>query len=212
MFCTFCSNVGVTPYRKKEGNYILAGVQGRIVTYRLSSDGASFLKDNSITDGDKLSWAMLLELIRKGDAYTSTAADADEDLSGWTQLGLLFNIQENEPTASDLVPLCSCGSMEELHIVELAQLKTASLLCKECRTSRRDQIDANIPIYMINTPPTLDHLLERSGLTPDDTVTAYRELLNTSLAAKWNGRVRPKGKTVQTGLFAEPEKEQQSLL
>lgn len=36
-------------YRSKEGHYILAGVQGRIVTYRLSSDGASFLKDNSIT-------------------------------------------------------------------------------------------------------------------------------------------------------------------
>ncbi len=199
-------------YRKKEGNYILAGVQGRIVTYRLSSDGAVFLKDNDITDGDKLSWAMLLELIRQGDAYTSNTGDADEDLSGWTQLGLLFNIQENEPTAADLVPLCFCGSMEGLHIVELANTKTASLLCNECRTLRRDQIDASVPIYMINTPPMLDHLLERSGLSPDDSVTAYRELLNTSLAAKWNSRVRPKGKTVQAGLFGEPEKEQQSLL
>lgn len=65
---------------KKEGNYILAGIQGRIVTYRFSSDDASFLKDNSITDGDKLSWTIPLELIRKGDAYVSTATDADEDL------------------------------------------------------------------------------------------------------------------------------------
>jgi hypothetical protein len=199
-------------YRKKKGYYILAGVQGRIVTYRLSSDGACLLKDNSITDGVKLSWAMLLELIRKGDAYTSNAGEADEDLSGWTQLGLLFNIQENEPTATDLVPLCACGSLEGLHIVELAQMKTASLLCNECRTSRRDQIDASVPIYMINTPPTLDHMLERSKLTPDESVTAYRELLNSSLAAKWNCRIRPKGKTVQTGLFGEPEKEQQGLL
>lgn len=199
-------------YRKKEGHYILAGVQGRIVTYRLSSDGAGFLKNNSIINGDKLSWAMLLELIRKGDAYTSTTGDADEDLSGWTQLGLLFNIQENEPSAADLVPLCSCGSLEGLHIVELTQSKTASLLCNKCRTSRHDQIDASVPIYMINTPPTLDHLMERSGLSPDDSVTAYRELLNTSLAAKWNNRVRHMGKSVQTGLFAEPEKEQQSLL
>lgn len=195
-------------YRKKEGNYILAGVKGRIVTYRLSSDGANFLNDNSITDGDKLSWTMLLELIRKGDAYTSTAGEADEDLSGWTQLGLLFNIQENEPSAADLVPLCACGSLEGLHIAELAKLKTASLLCNECRTSRRDQIDASVPIYMINTPPALDHLLERSGLTPDDSVTAYRELLNTSLAAKWKDRIRPKAKSIQTGLFEEPEKQQ----
>lgn len=199
-------------YRKKEGYYILAGVQGRIVTYRLSSDGACLLKDNSITDGDKLSWAILLELIRKGDAYTSNSGADDEDLSGWTQPGLLFNIQENEPTAADLVPLCSCGSLEGLHIVEMAQLKTATLLCNVCRTSRRDKIDASVPIYMINTPPALDHLLERSGLTPDDSVSEYRELLNASLAAKWKSRILPKGKTVQTGLFEEPEKPQQSLL
>jgi hypothetical protein len=199
-------------YRNKEGHYILAGVNGRIVTYRLSSEGARRLQDSSINDGEKFSWAILLEFIRKGDAYTSNANADDEDLSGWTQLGLLFNIQENEPASSDLVPLCSCGSMENLHIVEMSDAKTASLLCDQCRKSRRVQIDASVPIYMITTPPALDHLLERSKLAPDDSVTAYRELLNASLAAKWNGRVRPKGKSVQTGLFGEPEKEQQSLL
>ena len=199
-------------YRSKEGHYILAGVNGRIVTYRLSSDGANRLIDNSINDGDKFSWAILLELIRQGDAYTSNASSDDEDLSGWTQLGLLFNIQENEPTSSDLVPLCFCGSMKSLHIVELADTNTASLLCDECRKSCRDQIDASVPIYMITTPPALDHLLERSKLTPDISVTAYRELLNNSLASKWNSKIRPKGKTVQTDLFAEPTKGQQSLL
>ncbi|MHB8122186.1 MAG: hypothetical protein ACYDG4_08540 [Desulfuromonadaceae bacterium] len=199
-------------YRSKEGHYILAGVNGRIVTYRLSSEGARRLQDNRITDGEKFSWQVLLELIRLGDAYTSNASTDDEDLSGWTQLGLLFNIQENEPTSSDLVPLCSCGSMENLHIAELADTKTASLLCDYCRKSRRNQIDASVPIYMINTPPALDHLLERSGLSPDDSVTAYRELLNASLEAKWKSKIRPKVKTVQTGLFGEPEKTQQSLL
>ena len=199
-------------YRSKEGHYILAGVNGRIVTYRLSPEGARRLQESSITDGEKFSWAILLELIRQGDAYTSNAAEQDEDLSGWTQLGLLFNIQDNEPSSTDPVPLCSCGSMESLHISELADLQTASLLCDECRKTRRDQIDASVPIYMINTPPALDHLLERSKLTPDASVTAYRGLLNASLAAKWNDRVLPKGKTVQTGLFGDPEKTQQSLL
>ncbi|MEI8210251.1 MAG: hypothetical protein WCG16_13660 [Methylococcales bacterium] len=199
-------------YRSKEGYYILAGVNGRIVTYRLSTEGACRLQDNGINDNEKFSWQVLLELIRLGDAYTSDASADDEDLSGWTQLGLLFNIQENEPTSFDLVPLCSCGSMESLHIAELADSKTASLLCGECRKSRRDKIDASVPIYMINTPPALDHLLERSKIVPDDSVKAYRELLNTNLAAKWNSRVRPKGKSVQSGLFGEPEKSQQSLL
>jgi hypothetical protein len=199
-------------YRSKEGHYVLAGVTGRIVTYRLSSDGARRLHDSSINNGDKFSWAILLELIREGDAYTGNTGTDDEDLSGWTQLGLLFNIPEHEPTQAESVPLCACGSMEGLHIAELIDSKTAFLLCDECRKTRRDQIDASVPIYVINTPPALDHLLERSGLMPDDSVTAYRKLLDTNHAAKWEGRVRPKCKTVQAGLFEEPKDQQQSLL
>jgi hypothetical protein len=68
------------------------------------------------------------------------------------------------------------------------------------------------PSAIITTPPTLGHLLERCGLTPDKSVTTYRELLNASHAAKWNGRVHTKGRIVQTGLFEEPEKPQRSLL
>jgi hypothetical protein len=199
-------------YRTKEGFYILAGISGKIVTYRLSSEGARSLKDNSINDGDKFSWTVLLELIRQGDAYTSNSGGDTEDLSGWTQLGLLFNIPEHEPTHAEQVPLCACGSMEGLHIAELTDSKAATLLCNECRKAQRNQIDASVPIYMINTPPALDHLLERSGLIPNDSVTAFRELLSANHAAVWKSRIRVKGKTVQTGLFEEPDKQQQSLL
>jgi hypothetical protein len=198
-------------YRNKEGHYILAGVNGRIITYRLSNEGAHQLIENGINNGDKLSWPILLELIRQGDAYTGYSGVDAEDLSGWAQLGLVFDIQEHEPTQDEPVPLCACGSMEGLHIAELDGSKTASLLCNECRKSRREQIDASVPVYMINTP-ALDHLLERSGLTPDASVLKYRELLNLNLAAKWKSRIRPKGKAVQAGLFGEPEKPQQSLL
>jgi hypothetical protein len=199
-------------YRNKEGHYILAGVQGRIVTYRLSTEGAQRLQEGSITDGEKFSWAMLLDLIRQGYAYTSASGADDEDLSGWTQLGLLFNIQENEPSAADAVPLCFCGSMEGLHIAELAESKTATLLCDECRKTRRDKIDASVPIYLINTPSDLDILLSRNDLTPDASVITYRDLLNASLAAKWNSRVRSKVKAIQSGFFDKQETEQQSLL
>lgn len=199
-------------YRSKEGFYILAGISGKIVTYRLSSEGARSLKENSINDGDKFSWAMLLELIRQGDAYTSNGGGDVEDLSGWTQLGLLFSIPEHEPTQSEPVPLCACGSMEGLHIAELADTKTATLLCDDCRKGQRHQIDASVPIYLINTPPALDHLLERSGLTPNESVTAFRNLLSANHAAIWQSRMPVKGRAVQTGLFEEPENRQQSLL
>jgi hypothetical protein len=198
-------------YRSKEGFYILAGVNGRIVNYRLSSEGALRLQNNNIADGEKFSWAILLELIRQGDAYTSNANSVDEDLSGWSQLGLIFNIPEHEPTQAESVPLCACGSMEGLHITELTDTQSASLLCYECRVSQRDQIDASVPIYIVNTLPALDHLLERSCLTPDVSVAKYRKLLNSSHAAKWNKKLPSKGKTVQAGLFKEPEKSQQSL-
>jgi hypothetical protein len=96
--------------------------------------------------------------------------------------------------------------------VELFDRNSAALLCSACRTSNRNRIGASVPIYLINKPSTLDHLLVRSDLTPDDSVMAYHKLLSANLSAKWNSRRHPKGKTVQAGLFAEPEKEQQSLL
>lgn len=199
-------------YRSKEGHYILAGVNGRIVTYRLSNNGAKRLMAEGINDNDKFAWQILLELIRQGEAYTNATGADDEDLSGWTQMGLLFDVTDNEPNKADHVPLCACGSMEELHIVELSESKTASMLCQECRTSRRNEIDASVPIYMINTPAALERLLERIGLKPDVSVTAYEELLNSTLSARWESRVKPKRAVVQNGLFAEPEKEQKSLL
>lgn len=199
-------------YRNKEGYYILAGVNGKIITYRLSNEGARQLGENGINQGVKFPWSILLELIRQGDAYTGNSGVDAEDLSGWSQLGFTFDIDEHEPANDEPVPLCACGSMEGLHIAGLNDSSTASLLCDECRKSRRGQIDASVPVYMINTPPALDHLLDRSGLTPDASVKKYRELLNMTLAAKWQSRRLPKTKAVQAGLFGEPEKPQQSLL
>jgi len=179
---------------------------------RLSSEGARRLQDNSITDGEKFSWQVLLELIRQGDAYTNAPSAEDEDLSGWTQLGLLFNIEENEPTVTDPVPLCACGSTTGLHIVELLENKTATMLCQDCRVTRRNEFDASIPIYMINTPSALDKLLEHSKIKADDSLSVFRNLLNITLTAKWDSRSRTVRTGVQTELFAEPETDQQSLL
>jgi hypothetical protein len=78
-------------YRSKEGHYALAGIKGRIVTYRLSLDGAKQLHDSGIADDGKFPWSLLLELIRQGDAFTGNSGGTDEDLSGWTQQGFVFD-------------------------------------------------------------------------------------------------------------------------
>lgn len=199
-------------YRNKEGHYILAGVNGKIITYRLSNEGARQLDDNGINKGVKFPWSILLELIRQGDAYTGNNGVDSEDISGWSQLGFTFEIDENEPTATDPVPLCACGSMTGLHIVELLEQKTATMLCQDCRITRRTEFDASIPIYMINTPAALDRLLDHSKIKADDSLSAFRELLTIAQSAKWDSRVRSVRTGVQSELFAEPDTDQQSLL
>jgi hypothetical protein len=199
-------------YRSKEGHYALAGIKGRIVTYRLSPDGAKRLHDSGITDDGKFPWSLLLELIRQGDAFTGSGGGGDEDLSGWTQQGFAFDIPNHEPATTDPVPLCGCGSMEGLHVVGLSAGKTAIILCDACRTARLNDIEASVPIYPITTPTALERLLERDGLAPDDTVMAYRDLLSLNLVAKYRAKARPKGASVQNVLFPGPEEPQQSLL
>jgi hypothetical protein len=95
--------------------------------------------------------------------------------------------------------------MEGLHVVGLAADKSALILCDACRTVRLNDIEASVPLYLITTPTALERLLERDGLTPDSTVTAYRDLLSLNLVAKYRAKVRPKGASV-------PEEPQQRLL
>lgn len=198
-------------YRSKEGHYVLAGVNGRIVTYRLSTEGAKRLQDSGIADNDKFSWQILLELIRQGEAYTSAPDADDEDLSGWTQLGL-FNIQENEPSNADTVPLCACGSMEGLHIVGIPTTKTAILLCQSCRSVKQSEIDTSIPIYLINSSSTLQRLLLNDNLAPDSTLERFQELLESKHAEKWKKLASKNRPATQPQLFAKPEADQGNLL
>ncbi len=198
-------------YRSKEGHYALAGIKGRIVTYRLSPEGAKQLHDNGILDDGKFTWSLLLELIRQGDAFTSSSGGGDEDLSGWTQTGFNFDIPQHEPEKADSVPLCGCGSNVGLHIVDIAEMN-ASITCEACRAMRRNDINVSVPLYLVTTPMALERLLERSCLIPDGSVSDYMELLSSNLEAKYRARVRPKSKNVQSTLFPEPQDRQQSLL
>ena len=65
---------------------------------------------------------------------------------------------------------------------------------------------------MITTSAALERLLDRSGLTGDDTVASYRDLLSLNLEAKYLARVRPKSKPVQPDIFPGSDGPQQSLL
>ena len=198
-------------YRSKEGHYALAGVKGKIVTYRLSVEGVQRLNESGIADDANFPWALLLELMRSGDAYTGSSGRSDEDLSGWTQPGFVFDIPHHEPTLTDPVPYCFCGSLEGLHLVEIIKDKAASILCEGCRMKRLSETNASVPLYLINTTVALDRVLERNQLAADQSIEAFRDLLNFKLAAKWEARAKArkdaKRPVAQIPLFVDPEKE-----
>ncbi len=198
-------------YRSKEGHYALAGIKGKIVTYRLSPEGATRLHDNGIPDDGEFPWSMLLELIRHGEAFTGSGA-ADVDLSGWTQTELPLFAAQHEPAPSDPVPCCSCGKLEELHIVGLSSTQSAHILCEACQTQHRNDTCVSVPLYLITAPAALERLLERAELSGDDTVSSYRDLLSLNLEARYRARIRSKRATVQNPLFPVPEEPQGSLL
>ena len=199
-------------YRTKEGHYVLAGVKGKIVTYRLSPEGVQRLHDSGYDDDANFKWALLLELIHGGHAYTGKIKDDEDPLGGWEQPELPFFISQHEPAPTDPVPCCSCGKLEDLHIVGLASDHSARILCDACQVQHREHTTVSVPIYMITTPAALERLLERTGLTGDDTVASYRELLSINLEAKCRARIRPKRITVQPPLIPVPEGPQGSML
>lgn len=192
------------------GHTRYADIKGKIVTYRLSPEGAKSLHNSGVPDDGKFPWSMLLELIRSGDAFTGNGSDVD--LSGWTQTELPLFAAQHEPSPTDPVPLCGCSSPSGLHVVGLATKKTALILCDTCRANRHHDIDVSVPLYLITTPAALERLLERNGLSPDETVTAYRDLLSLNLVDKYRARVRPKRATNQEPLFPAPETPQGNLL
>jgi hypothetical protein len=199
-------------YRSKEGHYVLAGVKGKIVTYRLSPEGVRRLHDSGYDDDANFKWALLLELIHGGHAYTGKIKDDEGPPGGWEQPELPLFISQHEPAPTDPVPCCACGSLEVLHIVGLASDHSARILCDACQTQHREYTAISVPIYMITTPAALERLLDRSGLTGDDTVASYRDLLSLNLEAKFRARVRPKRATVRNPLFPVPDEPQGSLL
>ena len=76
---------------------------------------------------------------------------------------------------------------------------------------RLSETNASVPLYLINTTVALDRVLERNQLAADQSIEAFRDLLNFKLAAKWEARAKArkdaKRPVAQIPLFVDPEKE-----
>ena len=124
-------------YTGKSGYYVLTSIQGSIITFQLTSDGEGKLKDAGIQPDQTFARALLLDLIRSGDAYTYGTGPGtiypERDI-----LQLRFDFVD-DPEPESMFPSChDCSSLNDLHLVEIkGDVSQVSILCPKCRSEKR---------------------------------------------------------------------------
>ena len=165
-------------YRKRNIYYVFTEIKGKVITFQLTGEGERKLRSAHILPGKTFGRALLLELYRSGDAFTSgKGLDRIEQEIEPRQLEFDFS---KDPEPDSLFPLCGlCSSPEDLHLVEVRDVKHyASILCPDCRTQKKGSIDTSIPLPLV-TPSVLGRFLEMKHIDKQDpSVENFRALLN----------------------------------
>ena len=184
-------------HKYKKGNiyYIFTEINGKIIAFKLTSDGEQKLKSAGIFPGKTFGRAILLDLYRSGDAYTyGRGLDPIEQKVEPRQLEFDFL---KDPDPESLFPLCSiCSSPDDLHLVEIKDHHHyASLLCNDCRLNQLGSIDTSIPLSLI-TRPILKRFFEMKHIEKkDSSVSNYQTLLDAEFKDKWEAlKKRKRGK------------------
>ena len=193
-------------HKYKKGNiyFVFTEIQGKIIAFKLTHDGERRLKSAGIFPGKTFGRAILLDLYRSGDAYTSgKGLDRVEQRIEPHQLQFDFS---KDPEPESLFPLCAiCSSPDDLHLVEIKENNHyASLLCNDCRMSQRGSIDTSMPLSLV-TRPILKRFLEVKHIEKrDSSVTNYQCLLDAEFKDRWDA-LKKRKKPKQEKLF-ETEK------
>jgi hypothetical protein len=190
-------------YMDKGGYYILANINGNVVAFQLKTGGHEKLRDAGIEVGQTFSRFLLIDLYKKGDAYTHKSGVIPPEFQQrkGEQLEIEF---PPEPEAEKLFPRCSnCSSMKDLHLIELlGPQRSAKILCPDCRAHNRKSIDSSIPFQFL-TRSSLKHFLAKSQFEIiDPAVADYQKLLEMEFEDKWL-QLKRKKKPVQDTLLGE---------
>jgi hypothetical protein len=165
-------------YRKRNMYYVFTEIKGKVITFQLTGEGERKIRSAHILPGKTFGRALLLELYRSGDAFTSgKGLDQIEQEIEPRQLEFDFS---KDPEPESLFPLCGlCSSPEDLHLVEIRDGKHyASILCPDCRGQKKGSIDSSIPLPLV-TPSVLGRFLEMKHIERQDpSVENYQALLN----------------------------------
>lgn len=136
--------------------------------------------------------ALLLDLYRSGEAFTGSGT-SDLKRSEIERIQLEFDFT-NDPEPESMFPSCSlCSATDDLHLVEIKNRNhRASILCPQCRFERSAFVDSSLPLPLVSRG-ILSRFLAMKGIKEvDDTVTAYKKLLETEFENKWKAAISPR--------------------
>ena len=177
-------------YRNRNACYVLTAIRGAVITYQLTPEGEKKLTTAGIACGQRFERALLLDLYRSGDAYTS-GSGVDDPLASQMEMDFA-----NDPDPETAFPACDvCRSVNDLHLTltgSAADL-VAQLQCAACRAIPAARPDTSIPVLLLSRP-MLSRLFQMKP------VTQFEELLRTEFESKWEAHRKRRGES-QSSLF-----------
>ncbi len=196
-------------YTDKDGYYVLTSIRRSIITFQLTTEGQAKLNNAGIEPDKAFGRALLLDLVRSGDAFTGGSGPGIID-SEHDKLQVQLDLFD-DPDPETMFPSCQeCSSLHDLHLVEIkSDGSQASILCPKCRVEKVGLIDTSVPLFLVSRG-ALNQLLKKKGIKKaDDSVMAYQEFLDAEFESKWEARL--KSKSIQQRLFEKDSGKQEDL-
>ena len=175
----------------------------------MTREGEAKLIDAGVKDSQTFGRAILLDLVRTGNAYTQG--------SGPGKINTDYDVQQmefdfkNDPDPETMFPSChDCSSLNDLHLVEIRGVESqGSILCQTCRFKKSGTIDTSVPLFLVSRG-LLNRVLDKKKINKlDESILAYRNLLNAEFESKWE--VLRKSKSNQQRLFEKDDGKQSKL-
>ena len=191
-------------YRNDSGAYVLANVNGKVVTFQVTRTGVKRLQKAGVVEKVRFPLALLVDLTRRGDAFTrargTTGGPEESEIEQF-----LLPLDPEEPDEV-LLPVCAeTGSVEDLHLVVWRDAvgDTARILCEESRLRLRGMITLSLPVRLLTLPMLKD--LEASGKVPShcDAAQRLRRWLQADLSGAWKN-YHPARDDTPAGPAAQP--------
>ena len=186
-------------YTDRKGYYILTSIKGNIITFQLTKEGEAKLIDANVENSQTFGRAILLDLVRTGNAYTQGSGPGKIN-TDYDDRQMEFDFK-NDPDPETMFPSChGCSSLNDLHLVEIRGIESqGSILCEKCRTKKSGVIDTSIPLFLVSRG-LLNSLVTKKNIKKvDESVVAYQKLLEDKFESVWEAL--KKTKPIQQTMF-----------